>query len=58
MSQMITWLCGQSAKCLQVLANSKTPSGSNDINIDDLAYAIWDKAVPEDYEDQINIAFC
>lgn len=30
----------------------------NDINIDDLAYAIWDKAAPDDYEDQINNAFC
>lgn len=34
------------------------PSDPNDINIDDLAYAIWDKAAPDDYEDQINIAFC
>lgn len=35
-----------------------TPSDPNDINIDDLAYAIWDKAAPDDYEDQINNAFC
>lgn len=35
-----------------------TPSDPSDINIDDLAYAIWDKAAPDDYEDQINIAFC
>ena len=34
------------------------PSDPNDINIDDLAYAIWDKAAPDDYEDQINTAFC
>lgn len=34
------------------------PSDPSDINIDDLAYAIWDKAAPDDYEDQINIAFC
>lgn len=34
------------------------PSDPNDINIDDLAYAIWDKAAPDDYEDQINNAFC
>ena len=34
------------------------PSDPNGINIDDLAYAIWDKAAPDDYEDQINIAFC
>lgn len=35
-----------------------TPESPDDINIDDLAYAIWDKAAPDDYEDQINIAFC
>ena len=34
------------------------PNDPSDINIDDLAYAIWDKAAPDDYEDQINIAFC
>lgn len=34
------------------------PSDPSDINIDDLAYAIWDKAAPDDYEDQINNAFC
>lgn len=35
-----------------------TPESPDDINIDDLAYAIWDKAAPDDYEDQINTAFC
>lgn len=35
-----------------------TPSDPSDINIDDLAYAIWDKAAPDDYEDQINDTFC
>lgn len=34
------------------------PESPDGINIDDLAYAIWDKAAPDDYEDQINIAFC
>ena len=34
------------------------PNDPSDININDLAYAIWDKAAPDDYEDQINIAFC
>lgn len=37
--------------------SSDTPESPDDIDMGDLVYAIWDKAAPKDWEDQINDKF-